>query len=51
MLKIREITKEDGDYYIEYINSNKDVLTYSGSAEDILFDLLTEIVKEKKYDK
>jgi len=47
MLKIKEITKEDGDYYIEYINSNKDLLTYSGSAEDILFDLLTEIVKEK----
>jgi len=35
MLKIKEITKEDGDYYIEYINSNKDLLTYSGSAEDI----------------
>ena len=51
MLKIKEITKEDGDYYIEYINSNKDLLAYSGSAEDILFDLKTEIVKEKIYDK
>jgi hypothetical protein len=47
MIKIKDIRKEDGDYHIEYVNSNNDLLTYSGSAEDIVFDLLTEIVKEK----